>query len=508
MRYLQILLIFFTMQPINVTQAQHLLKPKTSSDMVVNCGCPKLEYVNPGYRYYNALKGYLSYKTFADMSNWIMAGREESFNYLFTLGNQVSESRSDISILSPRGPIRMTHPDKTFTINLTPCKNINGIYQLPLALFFKHPVMDEVRDFDFTKFDHTALAYVNLLLKLADKRPDQMIRLVLKQQAEQGNGLAEINLSITAINREYQTGIPPATEKNYQENAVIDGIMDSLVAKKLKQVNVLTTGFILSVPGIHLINPIEYDRLYGFFLSYVGNLPSSIEIFEREVIRPDIYLSLDIKNAELEISRAIIQQENGNQAITKIFADIKTTRQTSTNYTSRDGLRIDFNSVCLPHSIITGTHIVIDFNKASLITSHQQNTEQIDYTKYPQFVKTAAITKSDNSKSAPDQVTQYDALLTEFTGLFIKSASFNIPLGNEVLTSNAANIILNNNLIAGSMIFEIASGKMAEIQLVNGRIKKIQIVELLSALKKTGLPYIKTLVIDKQLFVYFEKKVG
>jgi hypothetical protein len=506
MRYLKMLLVFFAMKPINTLQAQQPLKSKTASDTVVNCGCPKLESVNSGYRYYNTLKDYLSYKTFADMSNWILAGQEESFDYLFTSGGQISDYRSDFSILSPRRPIRMVSPDKTFTINFTPCKNSNGIYQLPLVLYFKHHIMDEVRDFDFTKFDHTALAYVSLLLKLADKRPDQMIRLALKEQSEHLNGMAEMNRSITAINEAYQTGIPLTTKENYQDSIVIEGVMNSLVTKKLRQANVLTTGFILSASGIHAINTVEYDRLYELFLSYVGSLPGSIENFEKEVIRPDIYLSLDIKNTEIEISRAIIQQESGNQAMTKIFADIKTTRQTSTNYTSRDGLKMDFNNICFPHSVITGTHIAIDFNQASLLTCHQQNIEQIDYSLYPQLVKTVPVKKNDISKSASSQAIHYDTLLTEFTGLLIKNASFNIPLGKEMLIVNASNIILNNKLIAGSIIFEILSDKMAEIRLVNGRTKKIQIVELLSALKKIGLPNIKTSVIKKQLFVYFEKK--
>lgn len=444
---------------INQAYCQSGSSNEFNIDSISKCGCPKIEYVNPGSVFYNGLGSIIEPQSISDMSGWTLAG--EKFENLFTADQLFSGDESDFSsrlaILSNRKAIKLTPPDKTFTLNLTPCKNTHGNYLFPVSINFTHKIVHDIRDFDFTKFDYTALSYVHLLLQLSNKRPDEMIRIALTEKSREG--LKKMNSSIASINYEFKTAIPLATGTNYLNPAIINSILDSLISKKLRQEKVLANSFILSSPGTHRINDIEEENLRNLFMPYYQF--DSAEDFERKYIKPNIYIQLESRQAIIEISTAIIHpviKENGGLATTEVWADIK-----SAKYTSDNGLDMTFNSVCIPPSVITGTTILIDFTKARLLAARTAKNEELE------------------------------SLPTNFTGLFVKDARLSITTGKDTLQLKASDLIINNFLIAGYISLKRTSSY------------PVPLPTLVSVLKKSGLTSLKTKIIGNELLIYFKK---
>ena len=493
-----LLFICCTIVFINGAYAQNTPTSTTKTDTTTNCGCAQIQLHSRGFRYYNSLSDYIKESSIVDVTGWTLAGTP--FKYLFVGESQSSFSTdgssrwNNFTVIANRAPIQLFHPNKSFTITLSPCTDGVGDFRVPVNVIFNQPILGTLRDFDYTKFDHTTQAYVHLLLQLSGKRPDEVIRNELREQARRGDGLLEMNRTISAINSEFQTGIPLVTEKNYRDSAVIQAVLDSLVSKKLRQEKVIATGFILSEPGIHHPTPVEDQRLYGVFSPYYYYF-NSVNQFDRDKLRPNIRLDMDIKRANIEISPAIIQQAHNNKEVNAaLWGDVK-----SAAYTTEDGLTMFFNSVCLPATTITGTAVGIDFTNADLLADPAQSIRQLNYGWYPQF----AITKN----AAKQPAIQYDSLLTAFTGLFVKEARLKVPFGKDTLRFTGSNLIINNFLIAGYMALPLAPIKANAVLVTgkNGKQQGITVNRLLAVLKGSGLTDLLTKVIDGQVFVYFRK---
>ncbi len=473
-----------------------------------SCGCPVITYKDQPPQFYPALAGDISYTTFQKFSQWKLPNGIKSFDLLFVKDGWSSGNSDDffkdLSVISPRDPIKIVHPDGTFTVNLTPCADENHHYVLPLSVTYKPPVAGEIRDFDYSKFENTTLGYVHLFIQMSGQRPDQMIRLAFKDCAR-SNDLLGVNRAITKINDAYQTGIPLATEKNYDDPLMVSGVLDSLVSKKLRQERVLNTGFILSEPGIHPPTYDEKNRLEILFQHHLSS--SAFELFNPRNFLP--YFRVEIKDsraAVVEISSKILSPVTKNGKNRPSYDEIRMWLCSAVVYNERM-LRVDCGSdVCLQPSVIAGTTVGIDFDGAFLFPERQFAIDGYDYAPYPQFAKDTNAVKA----YSPKRWTLYDTVFTHFTGLVVNEARFTLPNGKTNLLFKGQNVIINNRVIAGCLVADLSPDDTEKVLLnqADGKGKTMAIADLLSTLKKSGLKDFITKTDKKQLRVYFKKVAG
>jgi len=506
-RYLILLL------PVLVIASENKLfsSPKivtAKKDTVKNCGCPTPARKAKGYRYYPSLGDRVNYATFASASKWQLVGEENSFDTLFIANDQFSGDdnsfRDRAMLISPRSPIKIIPPGHDYIINLTPCRNELGDYALTYNIHYRHQYIDEYfSNFDYKKFDYTTQSCVHLFLQMSGKRPDQIIRAALKEQGEHSDGIAEMNRSITAVNMAFNTGIPLVTEKTYLDSTTISGFLDSLVSKKLRQEKVLAEGFILSEPGTHRITDMERYRLENLFVYQCRHC--EFALFMPEYLEPISTLYIENTNAILEISSNMLRPlktgSHYNLAYNKLWL-----KYDSFTFQLNARLEMDITQVCLPPSVIGGTSIGIDFNSAKLWTDPALTTIEFSYKDYPQFKNQTeerpATIISDRYNTA-----QYDSLLTKFSGLKINQATLTIRKGKTVFKLNAANLLLNNRMIAGHIPLNVVPDQPGKIFIttIQGQDQPVDIPDLLLMLKKSGLNQLSTGIVGKQLYVYFKK---
>jgi len=496
--------ISFTIIAIH-SMAQAISTVKPAKDTVADCGCPAIKFINPGLRFYNDLGSRISYESLTKATKWRVKGDKKGFDMLFIsndqFGGEPGYFSDDITLVSPRDPIKIIHPDNTFTLNLSPCPNENNYRLFHLWIIYKHPIVADIRDFDISKFDHSTLAYTHLLFKFSKKRPDQMIRIAFQGLAARQDGLQQMNKSILAINQEFRAGIPLVNGKNYRDSTVILAIQDSLVSKKLRQENVFTTAFVLSAPGIHQLTYSEQDKLETLFQPYCQE--SAFAIFEKSYINPHMDISFDDGRAVVEISSKIMHSIKPALVKNQLFDEVWITFN-SAAYTNEKGMQFRITKACLPPSVITNTSIGVDFSLAELLTDSVQLNEAINYMDYPQFKAQANNNGSKKVKAAkPD----FDNLLKNFTGLFIKQADVKLPYGKETYRLKCAGLLINNKIITGNMIIRFAPEKSNTVLVdtEQGTTKAFNPTVLVSMLKKSGLNDVFTRVINNQLFIYFKK---
>jgi hypothetical protein len=478
-----------------------------AKDPAGRCGCPVINYVKGSPQYYPALADYISYPAFQKYNLWKFPNGIKSFDLLFVKENWSSGSgdnfTKDLSIISARDPIKIVHPEGTFTMNLTPCANEYHNYVLPITISFKPPVAGEIRNFDYTKFENTTFGYVHLFMQMSGMRPDQMIWIAFKESARNYD-LTGVNQAIAKINEAYQTGIPLATEKNYGDSLMISGVLDSLVSKKLRQERVLTTGFILSEPGIHPPTYEERNRMEILFQRHIS--PEAFELFNPRDFLPNFSVALKSNQAVVEISSKILSPVAKSAKDPAPYDEIRIQLCYSAVNNERM-MRIDcMSDACLQPSVIAGTALGIDFDGAFLFPEQLQTMDGYDCTPYLQFAKDTNAYKA----YAPKKWTMYDTLFTHFTGLVIREARFRLPYGKTNLLFEGKDVIINNCVIAGCLVADLSPDNAEKVLLnqADGKGKTIAIADLISTLKKSGLNDFITKTDKKQLYVYFKKIAG
>lgn len=472
-----------------------------------HCGCPVINYVKGSPQYYPALSEYISYPAFQKFNLWKLPNGIKSYDMLFVKDDYSSGSGDNffkgLSVISARDPIKIVHPEGTFTLNLTPCANQYHNYVLPISVSCKPSVADELRNFDYTKFENTTLGYVHLFMQMSGMRPDQMIRIAFKESARNYD-LTGVNQAIAKINATYRTGIPLVTVKDYSDSLVISGVLDSLVSKKLRQEQVLTTGFILSEPGIHPPTYDERNRMEILFQRHVSS--SAFVLFNPRNFLPDFNVELKSSQAVVEIASKILSPVVKSAKNPAPYDEIRI-ELCYTAVNNERMMRIDcMSDACLQPSVIAGTTLGIDFDAAFLFPEQLQTMDGYDCTPYPQFAKDTSAYKA----YAPKKWTMYDTLFTHFTGLVIRDARFKLPYGKTNLLFKGKDVIINNRVIAGCLLADLSPDNTGKVLLnpANGISKTIAVTNLLLVLKKAGLNDFITKTDKKQLYIYFKKTAG
>ena len=336
---------------------------------------------------------------------------------------------------------------------------------------------------------------------MSRQRPDQMIRAAFKEWARNYD-LTGVNQALTKINDAYQTGIPLATQKNYSDSLMISGVLDSLVSKKLRQERVFTTGFILSEPGMH---PPTYDEKNRMEILFQHHLSSSaFELFNPRNFLPGFRVELKTSQAALvEISSKILSPKAKSAKKAPAYDQIRIWL-CSAVVNNKRMLRIDcMSDACLQPSVIAGTRLGIDFDGAFFFPEQLQTMDGYDCDPYPQFAKDTSAYKT----YPPIKWTLYDTLFTHFTGLVIRDARFRLPFSKIDLLFKGKDVIINNRVIAGCLVADLAPGNSGKVVLnrADGTSKTIPAAVLLAMIKKAGLKDFITKTDEKQLRVYFKK---
>jgi hypothetical protein len=179
------------------------------------CGCLKQKLLVPSKAFYPALTDVASYSDFTSLTGWTRAYPATNFEYLFIKNQRLEVSKagssSSLSVIANREAIRLTNPQKTFTLNLTPCSNKAQLYEMPMTVQIEYQVKNYIRDFDYKSFDNTARSYLDVLLKISSTDPKSLLKDALQDLADEPSpdSIGTLNHHLASISNKYKTAIKP-----------------------------------------------------------------------------------------------------------------------------------------------------------------------------------------------------------------------------------------------------------------------------------------------------------
>lgn len=450
----------------------------------------------------------VSYDAFKKFTGWEFAGKENFYDKLFYKGLQVSLNNGG-GLYALTGlvykPIRLMHPAKTFTINITPCATTNIGTELPIKVNYEQNIKKYIPGFDEDSFDRTATAYTNVLLRIAgvdDK--DILHKLLFNYMTD------DINSFISKINATY--GLTITTNAGNEEKLVED-ILKGLDSKKIAFADFIVTQFVQTDNLPHPLNEKEELALIDIFSDRIGGF--SVETLNR-FIYPQVRASIDTKKIGIEIDEKIIRRwdgikkkpltdQNGKFIPANILADVP-----SLGYSTQDGINVTLKDVCFTHSEITGTGILLNFNKATLVTVSNYHEYKLNNINYPLFITDSTFFPGQPMAQAHYEY-KYDPLITSFSGLLINDATVQLPGTKKMIPAIGRNIIINNKLISGVLIFQAETLIDSKTFPTAPNIKtgdqpfEVSMQELQQAVQKLGINNYRFVNERGQLKMYFKK---
>jgi hypothetical protein len=341
--------------------------------------------------FFPSLEPIASYDEFKIITGWQLLDRT-GFNMLFFRDLQHSTGGNpafySLKIMAFRQPVRLINQVNTFGINLTPCTNDPGIFELPIAVQYEHPIKRHDPDFDLASFDHTAKAYLAAFLSIAGTEEEELKEYGLYEQA----------MSAVAQN---DLGLLEEVFMSVSSDMSLDIIKG-------------------------MINP---------------SVRATFDITRMGIdISPSIIRKWDVKKNKPATDPL------GFPAATNILA-----RVASLEYSYADGIIPDLISVCASASEISNTGMLINFSEAVLFSTPMQYPDLIDFNHYPFFMSNYN-SGNWGEEPSPESEYKMDAEISQFTGLYLTVAQLDIPLRNRIVRATGERILINNNFIAGAMI--------------------------------------------------------
>lgn len=474
----------------------------------INCEC--YQYAEKQTGFTPSLETLIPYESFNKMTGWKYSGKENfyesaGFKNLQTASN-MGDAFYSLTTVAYK-PIRIMHPDNTFVINVTPCTNENKIYELPITINYEHSINKYISDFDYELYDRTAKSYLEVLLNIIGVRDEEILNKVLFNYEMTG-----IQPFISTVNSKYNTEIK-LDSLNQEES--IANILSELKSKNIDFVDFLLKEFILTDNSNHIINDNEQYRILNIFSEWLGNV--TMESIDK-IIYPQISAAIDAKSIIIEINEDIIRRwdplenkpmkaKNGNSIPTNILAETS-----SLKYSTSYGLDVFIKDVCINRTEIAGTGILLNFNKALLISSQKKHYNILEYNNYPLFVTDSVSVYIRDFGIGNITRYVYDTLLTNYNGLFIQRATLNIPFKNKIISAQGSNIIINNKLISGTILFQtegLSDSKSMPSKIVL-RIDETTIIEttideLEQYFRNISIKEFKFVKESDQLKLYFKK---
>jgi hypothetical protein len=480
----------------------------------IDCDCDtKVVHPTSGNFFYPQLQTITNYADFVAVTGWQLPGKEKAFSSLFAKNYMPEvgsgEQNAILTILSYKSPIKLIHPDDSFTINLTPCVSGNHIFDVPLVVHYSNPVLRYDHRFDYKKFNHSARAYLHLFIAIGARSEDILKRLLEDKVDNDDNRLTGFSKFIDTVNKKYGLGITiEATDKSIVKQN-IPGIIQQIEHKKIKPEIFITNEFIVTDDTQHAINDKEKERLQSAvddFIHFTG-----FDDFDKNFLQPKCNAGAEVKRIDIEINKEVLRKWDdmkrgpvldsaGKSVRLPILTDVA-----KLDFSTQQGVDAKITGICPTTAEITGTGITLYLENAELID--KLNHPNFDEHNYPLFL----LGKPGGKKLNGDGMVifEYDTLLNNFSGLLVHTAKIYIPFRNNTITGEAQELIVNNKLISGTIsiaIHQLPNNKNGEIKLQEGNKTIVtNIREVESSLKKHGITSLKLQKQSNSLYIFFKK---
>jgi hypothetical protein len=449
----------------------------------------------------------LEYAKFNNASNWTLENDYESvyFTNFYTGLNMKLVSRK---------PIKITHKNNALTLNLTPCDFKDEFYVVPY--FGVNLIRQDKRDLD-EDFDYSAFAYFNYLTSGTNMRdgiyPEKLLKEILEERffyISESDTSNDFKLFIREINMKYET--------NIKENIVLNTVDEFVVELKNSLINIsdfIVKEYVLTEKTTHRINNEEKLRLKNIFWIYNDLIFEQID-FQLKNQLYDGYI--EGETIGVEMNTDIIRKWNATTHKPMLDADGKDiiadilVYSDGFMFSNYDTDKIKIDSLCSSISEITGTGILLEFDKAKLVfpqkeISYNYRNLPLNVKDYPLFKKSDEEEKTNDY----DMTKFHEPSLTNFTGLMIPFSNIQIPINDVMLAVKGNNIIINNLFISGSFEIKGHSTNNLSNQLELSTDKspiKISTDDLIAYFKNIGIGQVEIKINENSIAVFFKKELN
>ncbi|MGB0985387.1 MAG: hypothetical protein ACPG19_15150, partial [Saprospiraceae bacterium] len=347
------------------------------------------------------------FATYEEVENlaegWKYAGEKnfyESLYYKKFYNSYDRRSNTASMILVAIKPISFMHPDQTMAINLSPCKSNQSYREVPVTVYYTVPIKENYPGFELEEFGKTTKEYMEILGSYFNLNSYELLYKVLLNSE-----LNDVESFVKDINIRYGWSIKTDLD---DEEAFIEAFVKTLDEKDVDSYDFVLNEFVMTEKTEHIITTDEKKRLNEIFTlwRYGDGFDETIN----DIISPSVGVTFNTKKIGIDINTKIIRRWNNlkneplmkaNQYIkTDILADVEAVR-----FETKKGLTAYTSKACMTRSEITGTGILLDFerlnlemkpiNKATFLNGYRRNL----------------------SLAANDQKPLTDELLNDFSGL-------------------------------------------------------------------------------------------
>lgn len=481
-----------------------------------DCTCVSDEELANKGRYMPPLSLMLDQEKFNKAANWRLVNDYESIRFINM------HSGFNMSLVS-KNPFQLKHKNNAFTLNFTPCDPKNEFYIIPQ--FFIDLKKQDQRDLN-EDFDYSAFAYFDYLISGINMREGIHPKAVLKGILEEhffyihdSDTSNEFKLFIREINIKYDINIKEY-EVLYTEKGMntVDEFIQELENTQIDISKFIVNEFVSTEKSAHRINQEEKRRLKDIFSIHEDLFFEKIDFkLKNQLYNGYIFSGNDDQNkVTVEINTAILRKWNatanqpeldadGNEVMADIL--MHTDGFKFSNY-SKDEMEI--NDFCTSISEITGTGVLIEFDKAELVFPQKEIT--YNYHNLALNVKDYPLFRDhQNEEGSYQNITKiYDPELTNFSGLLISNSNIQMPIDGILLAVRGKNIILNNHFVSGilKMKKEVSIEKSDEFRLsTNKSPLKISKDELVQHFKNIGIGHVEIEIKEESILIYFKKEL-
>jgi len=491
--------------------------------VLANCSCvDNLVLPKKGTVLYQPITALTNYGELTQAMGWSFVEKEKTFKLLYfrNFRGDVDASSAQnflMTIVAIHTLVKITHPDNTYTINVTPCKNDLHTFELPFSISRSYDILKYDRDFSYKDFDHTAQAYMHVLFLRWGLQPDVVLKGLLAEMIDlDGPKLLGFKSFIQTSNKKYHITIPQASLDKAKDKTYIPLILSALKAKYINPEEVINDEFVLTDPTTHRMNDKEKENLLGIIFEFDGNLSFSFDNIDKEILQPKYYADVNVKNIGIEISDKIIRSwdvVNKRPLLDSVKKPVPSTILAEIprlEFSSKEGISAKIKSICLSASEISGTGILLNFDHLEMVDRSVETGTSFSEYNYPLF---RIMPKAGQKDKTVDGITvfTFDTLITKFSGLLIDEAKISIPFSGDTLVTGVNNLIINNKLISGRIQFKLDQSQGASDEYVSlavgNKVMVVKIKDLQQDLYNRGIKDLRFNRTKYYLDIFFKKTV-
>jgi hypothetical protein len=370
---------------------------------------------------------------------------KNAFVFNFYAQPSYSESYYSFKLYSVK-PIKIIHPKKLFTLNLMPCLAENNWNHIPISLSISDGIKKYNRRFDSDNFDSSLYSVYDVLRTINNTNFETLLQRTL----DEGDGYFNYNKWISDINKKYHLKV----SKEFTDlNQLVQHVISQLENKQIDLDSFLISNMIKSGNHSPKIKPEEWQKLCDIFEYSFDRDLNSLFAF----VFPSFRASASPKFISFELNPEILcawndikqlpEYTNGKRKHTIILGQCSEFELNSTGITS---LKINkwYHNKCN----ITGTKALLKIKNATYVSRNEAYNMLYSYDFNSLFRD--SITKTNNQyvdDIYPNSAYSYSTDFSMFEGLLITEGNLWLPIGREGLKTDIKSLIINNNLLAGTI---------------------------------------------------------